>query len=75
MAASKDWLPTTREGILAMAKDWEAVMTASADAWGIPPAVITELHARIQTAEAALCHGEKRDHPDPRGNGPVQGSF
>ena len=22
MAVTKDWLPTTREGILAMAKDW-----------------------------------------------------
>jgi hypothetical protein len=37
-----------------MAKDWETVMTANAAPWSIPPAVITELDALVQTADTAL---------------------
>jgi hypothetical protein len=36
MATTKDWLPTTREGILAMADDWIAVCTARQTDWNIP---------------------------------------
>ena len=54
MSQRTDWLATTRTGILSMAKDWKAVMTANASAWNIPAAVITELDALIQAAETAL---------------------
>jgi hypothetical protein len=37
MSNSTDWLPANRDGQLAMAKDWLPVMTANAEAWGIPP--------------------------------------
>jgi hypothetical protein len=37
-----------------MAKDWETVMTANSAPWGIPPAVLTEFDALIQTADTAL---------------------
>jgi hypothetical protein len=54
MAASKDWLATTREGILAMARDWQTVMAAGAAAWGIPQGVLTGLDGLTQAAETAL---------------------
>jgi hypothetical protein len=37
-----------------MAKDWVSVAGANAQAWSIPPAVITELDALVQTADTAL---------------------
>lgn len=54
MSKTTDWLPGTREGQLAMAKDWQSVAGANADAWGIPPAAITSLGTHIQAAEGAL---------------------
>jgi hypothetical protein len=47
-------MPGTREGQLAMAKDWQGVAGANAAAWGIPAAALTDLDAHIQTAESAL---------------------
>jgi hypothetical protein len=38
MSNTTDWLPGTREGQLAMAKEWVTVMTAHAQEWGIPSA-------------------------------------
>jgi hypothetical protein len=37
-----------------MAKDWLPVMTANAQAWGIPPAVITDFTALTGAADTAL---------------------
>jgi integrase/recombinase XerC len=37
-----------------MAKDWQSVAGANADAWGIPPAAVTSLGTYIRTAEGAL---------------------
>jgi hypothetical protein len=37
-----------------MAKDWLPVMTANAEAWGIPPAVITDFTALTGAADTAL---------------------
>ena len=54
MAHYSDWLPTTRTGILAMAKDWKTVCTAKAGAWNIPAATLTELDALTQAAQTAL---------------------
>jgi hypothetical protein len=54
MAANKDWMPGTREGQLAMARDWQSVAGTNAQAWGIPPTVLQELDSSIQTADNAL---------------------
>jgi hypothetical protein len=54
MANRTDWLPTTRDGQLAMTRDWNSVMAANAAAWGIPAAVLTELDALFLAAESAL---------------------
>ncbi|MDR2053441.1 MAG: hypothetical protein LBP80_08510 [Treponema sp.] len=54
MSKTTDWLPGTREGQLSMAKDWTAVATPKAAAWGIPPAVLQELDSLIQAADTAL---------------------
>ena len=51
---STDWLPGTREGQLAMARDWKSVMTAHAAEWNIPAAVLTEFDGLLQAAESAL---------------------
>ncbi|GHV89010.1 hypothetical protein AGMMS50267_13700 [Spirochaetia bacterium] len=53
-AYNTDWLPGTREGQLAMAKDWKGVIPANASAWNIPAGVLQELDPLIQTAETAL---------------------
>ena len=52
--ATRDWLPASREGQLAMARDWKSVMTAHAAEWNIPAAVLTEFDALVQAAESAL---------------------
>ncbi|MDR2516618.1 MAG: hypothetical protein LBC88_04460 [Spirochaetaceae bacterium] len=54
MAASKDWLPASREGILAMAAGWQSVAGASAGVWNIPAAVLLELGNLAEAAESAL---------------------
>jgi hypothetical protein len=50
MAATKDWLPTTREGVLVMADDWIAVYAVKQADWNIPDAALTELAAIKDTA-------------------------
>jgi hypothetical protein len=54
MAANKDWLPKSRTGQQAMARDWQSVAGTKAAAWGIPAAVLTELGTLITAADAAL---------------------
>ncbi|MHB9293101.1 hypothetical protein Holit_02221 [Hollandina sp. SP2] len=54
MSTTRDWLPASREQQPAMAKDWQSVATANAQAWGIPAAVLTELNGLIQIADTAL---------------------
>jgi hypothetical protein len=57
-----------------MAKDWKTVMNVNADAWGIFPAVFTELDTLMLAADTALAyHGEKRNHSYLCSNGVVQG--
>lgn len=65
MAVHKDWLPGTMEGPLLLAKDWKAVMTAREDAWGIPPAVLTELDTPIAAAAPALTTGKNETTRTP----------
>ncbi|MDR2742823.1 MAG: hypothetical protein LBB98_11820 [Treponema sp.] len=75
MAANKDWLPGTREGQLVMAKDWKAVMTAGADAWGIPLAAITELDALIQTADTAFAAAKNETTRTPVATAQCKAAF
>jgi hypothetical protein len=58
-----------------MAKDWKAVMTASADTWGIPPAVITELGALIQTADSALAAAKNETTRTPVATAQCKAAF
>ena len=43
MSTTRDWLPTTREGILAMADDWISVCPTRQTGWNIPAPALTEL--------------------------------
>ena len=54
MSTSKGWLPNSRDGILALARDWQSVAGTNASAWGIPPNVLQELGTLTQAAGAAL---------------------
>jgi hypothetical protein len=54
MAHYTDWLPTTRDGILAMADDWISVCTARQTEWNIPYTALTELTTLKGTATTAL---------------------
>ncbi|MDR2552581.1 MAG: hypothetical protein LBD31_05390, partial [Treponema sp.] len=57
MSITRDWLPHTREGQLAMARDWITLLGATggkAAAWGIPTTVLTELGTVWSTAQGAL---------------------
>jgi hypothetical protein len=54
MSKSSDWLPNSREGQLAMARDWQSVAGTKTAAWGIPAAVLTELGTLITAANTAL---------------------
>ncbi|MDR2739123.1 MAG: hypothetical protein LBB68_04760 [Treponema sp.] len=54
MTATKDWLPTTRDAILAMAANWITVCSARKTDWGISQPALAELITHAGTAEAAL---------------------
>jgi hypothetical protein len=54
MAATKDWLPSARSEILAMADDWIAVCTTKQTYWNIPGTALTELTTLRDTAATAL---------------------
>ena len=58
MSTSKDWLPNSRDGILAMGRDWQSVAGTGA---GQP-------HT---SRRRRPCRREKRDDPHPRGNRPM----
>lgn len=49
-----DWLPSTREGQLNMAKVWHSVIGIRGSGWGIPPATVQELQVATGEAEIAL---------------------
>jgi hypothetical protein len=50
---ARDWMPTTRDGILAMAKNWVNLIPAK-PAWNIPQPLINELVNATGEADAAL---------------------
>ena len=49
-----DWLPSSREGIVRMAKVWLEKIREAAEAWGISPARLAEFEALTGKAESAL---------------------
>lgn len=65
MNVRSDWLPSTREGQLAMAKNWQSVAGAKMGAWGIPQSVMDELGARIQAAESILADAKNETKRTP----------
>jgi hypothetical protein len=54
MSLKKDWLPYSRHDRLALAKNWQPILTSKATAWNIPTAEISALATLITAAEAAL---------------------
>ncbi|MDR1220153.1 MAG: hypothetical protein LBK73_11190 [Treponema sp.] len=54
MAATKDWLPASRDGVLAMAKDWLSVTGTKSQDWGVPASVLQNFDALTTSAESAL---------------------
>jgi hypothetical protein len=54
MAHYGDWMPTTREGQLAMAKTWSRVLKEKGARWGVTPADISELDDLIEDADKWL---------------------
>jgi hypothetical protein len=65
MSTTKDWRPGTREGQLAMARDWKTVTAARQSDWDIPAATLTGFDSLIQAAETALGAAQNRP-PAPR---------
>jgi hypothetical protein len=75
MSTTRDWLPASREQQLAMAKDWQSVATANAQAWGIPAAVLTELSGLIQAADTALTTAQNETTRTPVATAQCKAAF
>jgi hypothetical protein len=54
MSKTTDWLPGTREGQLAMARDWQSAAASQKAAWGVPDVILANLHVFANDAETAL---------------------
>jgi hypothetical protein len=61
MAKNTDWMPTTREGQLAMAKTWAKVLKEKGSRWGVTPADISELDDLIEDADKWLARAKSSD--------------
>jgi hypothetical protein len=75
MAVTKDWLPASRTGQLSMARDWKAVMTVNAGAWGIPAAVLAEFDGLIQASETALATAQNETTRTPVATAQCKAAF
>ena len=86
MAKSNDWLPSSRQEQLAMARTWISVLaedTASGQgaavkkwaAWGIPQAAFTQLGALYGAAQAALTLAMQAETRTPVANQNVRDTF
>ena len=75
MSVTRDWLPHTREGQLAMARDWKSVMTTQAAAWNIPAAVLTDLDTLFQAAESALAVAQNETTRTPVSTAQCKAAF
>jgi hypothetical protein len=71
MAHYTDWLPTTRDGQLAIAKDWVSVAGTNAHLWDIPLTAVQELGGLTEAADTTPGCGEKRNYQNAGGNGAV----
>jgi hypothetical protein len=65
MSKSSDWLPNGREGQLAMAKDWLAVLAVKAAQWHITDAEKDELADYVEDAENALAKAKNETTRTP----------
>ena len=54
MSLKTDWMPGTRDGQLAMAKDWVSVTGTNAHLWDIPLTAVQELGGLTEAADTAL---------------------
>ena len=54
MSQKTDWMPGTRDGQLAMAKDWVSVTGTNAHLWNIPLTAVQELGGLTEAADTAL---------------------
>jgi hypothetical protein len=54
MSKKTDWLPSGREDVLEMARDWQSVIGTSGSAWGIPAGVMQNFNVLVQAASNAL---------------------
>jgi hypothetical protein len=70
-----DWLPGTRDGQLAMAKNWNVIIPAHAAAWGIPNATAQELAALTAAAETALNTAKNETTRTPVATAQCRASF
>jgi hypothetical protein len=75
MSASKDWLPNSREGQLAMCRDWLDVLATKAAVWGVPDATVTELTALEGAADTALTTAQNETTRTPVANAQCKTAF
>jgi hypothetical protein len=67
MAESKDWLPRSRAGQLAMALTWSEVLDDNGDAWSVPASQVSAFDALMVAAQSALAKTQNtatRTHAD-----------
>jgi hypothetical protein len=60
MAESKDWLPRSRAGQLAMALTWSAVLDDKGDAWSVPAGQVSAFDAVMVAAQSALARVQNK---------------
>jgi hypothetical protein len=73
MAKQSDWCPTTRQGQLDMAKNWEKILREADDtikgtkamAWGIPDTAVNDLSELATKAEDALTAAKNEETRTP----------
>uniref|UniRef100_UPI000ACC1EFD hypothetical protein n=1 Tax=Treponema endosymbiont of Eucomonympha sp. TaxID=1580831 RepID=UPI000ACC1EFD len=63
MAQNHNWLPLKRDGILAMAEDWSAVLLDKGSAWGVVPLELAAFNAAVAAAAAALQAAQQERSP------------
>jgi hypothetical protein len=75
MSTTRDWLPTTRDGQLAMAKDWVSVTGTNAHLWGIPLTAVQELAGLTDAADAALATAKNETTRTPVATAQCKAAF
>ena len=59
--ATKDWLPTNREGVLQMAMKWNTQLAMKGTTWKVPEDTVTELNTLTLAAQAAYNEANTKD--------------